>query len=61
MWAVTPQGLLKGTGTNTPTRPVADGAELTYTVGGRYPLSVHINKMNQVGRGRSCRTTSSAT
>jgi len=53
MWAVTPQGLLKGTGTNTPTRPVADGAELTYTVGGRYPLSVHINKMNQVDRART--------
>ena len=53
MWAVTPQGLLKGTGTNTPTRPLADGAELAYTVGGRYPLSVHINKMNQVDRART--------
>jgi glyoxylase-like metal-dependent hydrolase (beta-lactamase superfamily II) len=53
MWMASPQGLVKGTGTNTPTRPVADGAELTYTVGGRYPLSVHINKMNQVDRARA--------
>jgi glyoxylase-like metal-dependent hydrolase (beta-lactamase superfamily II) len=53
MWMASPQGLLKGTGTNTPTRAVADGADLAYTVGGRYPLVVHINKMNQVDRART--------
>ena len=52
MWALTPQGALKGAGT-TAARPVADGAELSYTVGGRYPINVHINKMNQVDRVRA--------
>jgi len=32
---------------------VADGAELTYTVASRYPLSVHLNTMNQVDRART--------
>ena len=47
MWMASPQGLLKAAGT-TSARPVADGAEVAYTVGGRYALRVHINKMNQV-------------
>ena len=49
MWMASPQGLLKAAGT-TASRPVADGAELLYTVGGRLSLRVHINKMNQVDR-----------
>ena len=52
MWAATPQGALKGAGV-TPARPVADGGEIAYTVGGRYPIQVHINKMNQVDRVRA--------
>jgi glyoxylase-like metal-dependent hydrolase (beta-lactamase superfamily II) len=47
MWMASPHGLLKAAGT-TAAKPVADGAELAYTVGGRYSLRVHINKMNQV-------------
>jgi glyoxylase-like metal-dependent hydrolase (beta-lactamase superfamily II) len=49
MWMASPHGLLKAAGT-TAARPVADGAELSYTVGGRLALRVHINKMNQVDR-----------
>jgi len=49
MWMASPQGLLKAAGT-TASRPVADGAELLYTVGGRLSLRAHINKMNQVDR-----------
>jgi glyoxylase-like metal-dependent hydrolase (beta-lactamase superfamily II) len=49
MWMSSPHGLLKAAGT-TAARPVADGAELSYTVGGRLALRVHINKMNQVDR-----------
>jgi glyoxylase-like metal-dependent hydrolase (beta-lactamase superfamily II) len=49
MWMASPQGLLKAAGT-TAAKPVADGAEVAYTVGGRYSLRVHINKMNQVDR-----------
>src|SRR5687767_2361437 len=52
MWMASPQGLLKAAGT-TPSRAVADGAELSYTVGGRLALRVHINKMNQVDRAQA--------
>lgn len=52
MWAATPQGALKAAGA-TLARPVADGAQIELTVGGRYPLHVHINKMNQVDRVRA--------
>lgn len=49
LWSSTPQGALKGAGT-TAAKPVADGAQVSYTVGGRYPVAVHINKLNQVDR-----------
>jgi len=52
MWMASPQGLLKAAGTSA-SRPVADGAELAYTVGGRLSLRVHINKMNQVDRAQA--------
>lgn len=52
MWSATPQGALKAAGA-TLAKPVADGAEIQLTVGGRYPLHVHINKMNQVDRVRA--------
>jgi glyoxylase-like metal-dependent hydrolase (beta-lactamase superfamily II) len=52
MWMASPQGLLKAAG-STASRPVADGAEISYTVGGRYGLRVHINKMNQVDRAQA--------
>jgi glyoxylase-like metal-dependent hydrolase (beta-lactamase superfamily II) len=51
-WAATPQGALKAAGA-TLAKPVADGAEIQLTVGGRYPLHVHINKLNQVDRVRA--------
>ena len=51
LWAATPQGALKAAGA-TLAKPVADGAQVELTVGGRYPLHVHINKMNQVDRVR---------
>ena len=51
-WAATPQGALKAAGA-TLAKPVADGAEVQLTVGGRYPLHVHINKLNQVDRVRA--------
>jgi glyoxylase-like metal-dependent hydrolase (beta-lactamase superfamily II) len=51
-WAATPQGALKAAGV-TGAKPVADGAQIELTVGGRYPLHVHINKMNQVDRVRA--------
>ena len=51
-WASTPQGALKAAGA-TLAKPVADGAEIQLTVGGRYPLHVHINKLNQVDRVRA--------
>lgn len=47
MWMASPQGLLKAAGTAA-ARPVADGAELAYTVGGRLAMRVHINKQSQV-------------
>ena len=52
LWAITPQGALKAAGA-TLAKPVADGAQIELTVGGRYPLHVHINKMNQVDRVRA--------
>lgn len=52
MWMSTPHGLLKAAG-NTSAKPVADGAELAFTVGGRYSLWVHINKQNHVDRARA--------
>jgi glyoxylase-like metal-dependent hydrolase (beta-lactamase superfamily II) len=52
LWAATPQGALKAAGA-TLAKPVADGAEIALTVGGRYPLHVHINRMNQVDRVRA--------
>ncbi len=51
-WASTPQGALKAAGA-TLARPVSDGAEIQLTVGGRYPLHVHINKLSQVDRVRA--------
>ena len=51
-WAATPQGALKAAGA-TLAKPVADGAEIQLTVGGRYPLHVHINKQHQVDRVRA--------
>jgi glyoxylase-like metal-dependent hydrolase (beta-lactamase superfamily II) len=51
-WAATPQGALKAAGA-TLAKPVADGAEIQLTVGGRYPLHVHINKLSQVDRVRA--------
>jgi glyoxylase-like metal-dependent hydrolase (beta-lactamase superfamily II) len=50
MWAATPQGPIKAATSNARVRNVANGAELTYTVGGRYPMVATINKMNQVER-----------
>ena len=52
LWAITPQGALKAAGA-TLAKPVADGAQIELTVGGRYPLHVHINKLNQVDRVRA--------
>ena len=52
LWAATPQGALKAAGA-TLAKPVADGAQIELTVGGRYPLHVHINKLNQVDRVRA--------
>src|SRR5688500_13220725 len=52
LWSATPQGALKAAGA-TLAKPVADGAEIQLTVGGRYPLHVHINKANQVDRVRA--------
>ncbi len=51
-WASTPQGALKAAGA-TQAKPVADGAQIELTVGGRYPFHVHINKQNQVDRVRA--------
>ena len=51
-WAATPQGALKAAGA-TLAKPVADGAQIELTVGGRYPLHVHINTLNQVDRVRA--------
>jgi glyoxylase-like metal-dependent hydrolase (beta-lactamase superfamily II) len=51
-WAITPQGALKAAGA-TLSKPVADGAQIELTVGGRYPLHVHINKLSQVDRVRA--------
>jgi glyoxylase-like metal-dependent hydrolase (beta-lactamase superfamily II) len=50
MWAATPQGAIKAAAGNARVRNVANGAELTFTVGGRYPVVALINKMNQVER-----------
>jgi glyoxylase-like metal-dependent hydrolase (beta-lactamase superfamily II) len=51
-WAATPQGALKAAGA-TLAKPVADGAQIELTVGGRYPFHVHINKLSQVDRVRA--------
>ena len=51
LWAATPQGALKAAGA-TLAKPVADGAQIELTVGGRYPLHVHINK-HEPGGSRS--------
>jgi glyoxylase-like metal-dependent hydrolase (beta-lactamase superfamily II) len=51
-WAATPQGALKAAGA-TLAKPVADGAQVELTVGGRYPFHVHINKLSQVDRVRA--------
>ena len=50
MWAASPQGPIKAAAGNARVRDVANGAELTFTVGGRYPVVALINKMNQVER-----------
>jgi glyoxylase-like metal-dependent hydrolase (beta-lactamase superfamily II) len=50
MWAATPQGPIKAAAGNARVRSVATGAEVTFTVGGRYPIVAAINKMNQVER-----------
>ena len=50
MWAASPQGSIKAAASNARVRNVANGAELTYTVGGRYPMVAFINKMNQIER-----------
>ena len=41
---------MKAAASNARVRNVANGAELTFTVGGRYPIVASINKMNQVER-----------
>ena len=50
MWAASPQGPIKAAAGNARVRDGANGAELTFTVGGRYPVVALINKMNQVER-----------
>lgn len=50
MWAATPQGPIKAAAGNAQVRNVANGAEVTFTVGGRYPIVALINKMNQIER-----------
>jgi glyoxylase-like metal-dependent hydrolase (beta-lactamase superfamily II) len=50
MWAASPQGPIKAAASNARVRSVANGSELTFTVGGRYPVVAFINKMNQVER-----------
>jgi len=50
MWAASPQGPIKAAAGNARVRNVANGAELTFTVGGRYPVVALINKMNQIER-----------
>ena len=50
MWAATPQGPIKAAAGNAQVRSVANGAEVTFTVGGRYPIVALINKMNQIER-----------
>jgi glyoxylase-like metal-dependent hydrolase (beta-lactamase superfamily II) len=52
LWAATPQGAVKAAGA-TLAKPVADGAQIDLTVGARYPLQVHINRLNQVDRVRA--------
>lgn len=50
MWAATPQGPIKAAAGNARVRDVANGTEVTFTVGGRYPVVALINKMNQIER-----------
>jgi glyoxylase-like metal-dependent hydrolase (beta-lactamase superfamily II) len=50
MWAATPQGALKAASGNAPTRAGAAGAQVSYTVGGRYGVTAVINKANLVER-----------
>jgi len=50
MWAASPQGPIKAVASNAQVRNVANGAELRFTVGGRYPVVALINKMNQIER-----------
>jgi len=50
MWAASPQGPIKAAASNARVRSVANGSEVTFTVGGRYPVVAFINKMNQVER-----------
>ena len=50
MWAASPQGPIKAAASNARVRTVANGTEVTFTVGGRYPVVALINKMNQVER-----------
>jgi glyoxylase-like metal-dependent hydrolase (beta-lactamase superfamily II) len=52
LWAATPQGAVKAAGA-TLAKPVADGAQIDLTVGARYPLQVHINRLSQVDRVRA--------
>jgi len=52
LWAATPQGAVKAAGA-TLAKPVADGAQIDLTLGARYPLQVHINRLNQVDRVRA--------
>ena len=48
MWAASPQGVLKAGAGNTRIRTTPTGAELSFTVGGRYRMVGHVNKANQV-------------
>jgi glyoxylase-like metal-dependent hydrolase (beta-lactamase superfamily II) len=50
MWAASPQGPIKAAGSNARVRDAASGAEVTYTVGGRYPMLAVINKAGQIER-----------
>jgi glyoxylase-like metal-dependent hydrolase (beta-lactamase superfamily II) len=50
MWAASPHGALKAAPANAPTRKVANGTEVSFTVGGRYRMAAVINAMNQVER-----------
>jgi glyoxylase-like metal-dependent hydrolase (beta-lactamase superfamily II) len=49
MWAAAPHGLIKAAGA-APTRSTPNGAEFSFTVGGRYRMVALINKANQIDR-----------